>query len=226
MFAEAIAKIQGSIFPIFFRLQRGREITIGISGTGFFIDDIGHFLTAHHVIINVPKGSELLYAGNVPHRPLKKFDEIREVYKDIERDLFLGKIEKDPLPKIEFANETPRIGTSICLCGYPLARLAFNPKTGIDVKNARQYWQPTYLVDYAEATIDNRNYKGFITQDTSLAGMSGGPVFDKQGRVCGIDVATWRREIVKPGAPTIPVNNGLVTKVEVIKEFIKKADIK
>lgn len=193
---------------------------MGIRGTGFFVDDNGHFLTAHHVIAEAPSGSEILYGGNIPHKHTAKLVKINAVNKNDAKDLFLGKVKNEPLPKVNIAEQTPAIGTSVCLCGYPLARLGHDPKTGIKIDNVRQYWQPTFLIDFARGTVNNRNYNGFITQDTSLPGMSGGPVFDKYGKVCGMDVATFTREISKSDRPKDLLKNGLAIKVEEIKDFL------
>ena len=48
--------------------KQGNNTILGVSGTGFFIDDEGTFLTACHVIDNVPPGSDLIYCGNIPFR--------------------------------------------------------------------------------------------------------------------------------------------------------------
>ena len=65
MYQHSIAQIKNSIFPVFFQSIQGPTTQIGVSGTGFFIDDQGHFITAHHVTTDVPPNSTLLYLGNV-----------------------------------------------------------------------------------------------------------------------------------------------------------------
>ena len=54
MYQNAIERIKKSIFPIFSVTIQGQQSQIGVRGTGFFIDAQGHFLTALHVINEVP----------------------------------------------------------------------------------------------------------------------------------------------------------------------------
>jgi len=48
-----------------------------------------------------------------------------------------------------------------------------------------------------------------MTQDISLNGMSGGPVFDTDGVVHGIDTAFLQREIPQKNKPALQVFNGI-----------------
>lgn len=222
MFAKAIARVKQSIFPIFFERKQGNQITVGVSGTAFFIDNRGLFLTANHVIAGVPANSRLLYVGNVPHRIFQPI-ELVEVLRDAGRDIFIGRIQSNYFPRVKFARKKPRLGASICLCGYPMARITLNPNRSINVSQVRQYWQPTYVIDYFRGTINNVQYDGFMTQHTSLRGMSGGPVFDVKGVVYGMDVATSSRNIPNPNATSITVNNGIAVGMTELYEFISQA---
>src|ERR671932_1658890 len=88
--------------------------------------------------------------------------------------------------------------------------------------NIRRYWQPTFVIDATQAVIQNRTYDGYIVQHACLPGMSGGPVFDVEGKVRGMAVATLTRTIPElEGDPTI-VRNGIVLDVEHIRAFIGK----
>lgn len=222
MFSNAIKEIRNKIFPIFFQSIQGNLTQIGVSGTGFFIDNKGHFLTAHHVTVDVPLGSKLLYCGNVPDKFVQPMD-IKEVFSDPIRDIFLGKIDKDYLQAVNLSFDKVDIGKSVSLCGYPLAQLFKDPNGSINVSNVRKYWQPTCVIDYIAAeNINGRNYQGFMTQHNSLRGMSGGPVFDTEGIVCGIDVATMTREIPENNQQTTVVANGIVIELSTIKDILEK----
>lgn len=227
MYQAAIEKIRRSIFPIFYQTVSGKGLSLGVSGTGFFVGEGGYFLTAHHVTTDVPDHSRLLYAGNIPEHPVAPRD-ILEVFSDPERDIFLGRVEPDFLPPVTLAGKNPNIGASICLSGYPLASPSRNPDGSINVRNVRMYWQPTCVIDYISAEIEHRKHRGFITQHTSLRGMSGGPVFDPGGVVFGIDAATLTRKI--PEDPDNPekitaVKNGIVIGIETIQDILRRQNL-
>ncbi len=210
MYQDAIANIKNSIFPIFSILKEGNNITMGVSGTGFFISPNGYFLTALHVINEAPLNSTFEYRGNIPDHIVNPPVAIQEIYRDPIRDIFLGKIDITDITPVTFSLEKPKVGKSVCLCGYPLAQLSINPNGNVDVSAVRQYWQPTFIIDSITAIDQGRNYTGFMTQDTSLNGMSGSPVFDLDGIVYGIDAAFITREIPQKDQSTIKVYNGVV----------------
>lgn len=220
MYQNAIEKIRRSIFPVFFQVTQGNRITLGVSGTGFFVTHDGHFLTANHVITNVPPGATLLYAGNVPYQVLPKLIELEQVFQDAVNDVFVGRVNTDPLPPVPLADTVVRPGQTLCLSGYPLARLSRNPDGAINMANVRPYWQPTFVIDGFAATIDSHQYRGFITQHTSLRGMSGGPVFDPRGLVYGMDVATMTRRIPEPNNRETTVPNGVVEGINALLEVV------
>lgn len=225
MHQNSIEQIKNSIFPVFFQSIQGPTTQIGVSGTGFFIDNQGHFITAHHVTTDVPPDSTLLYLGNVPDKVIPPV-RILEVFSDPVRDIFIGKVEMGGLPPVNLSFDKPKIGKNVCLCGYPLAQLFQNSDGSINVGNVRQYWQPTFIIDSITANNNGKNYLGFMTQDTSLNGMSGGPVFDTDGIVYGVDVAMLTREIPQKDRGPISVHNGIVIENISIKDIYEKINIK
>lgn len=90
MYQSAIEKIKKSIFPIFFVSTEGQNTTMGVTGTGFFIDDKGYFLTALHAITEAPANSVFQYRGNIPDHIVNPPEVINEIYRDPVRDIFLG----------------------------------------------------------------------------------------------------------------------------------------
>jgi S1-C subfamily serine protease len=209
MYQAAIEKIKNSIFPLFYTLAQGQNTQIGVSGTGFFIDDKGHFLTALHVITDCPPNSTIEYRGNIPDHIQNPPLRITEVFRDPVRDIYLGKIDLAITSPVAFILDRPKAGKAVCLCGYPLAQLSINPDGSLNVSAVRQYWQPTFVIDAVTVADHGKNYIGFMTQDTSLNGMSGGPVFDTDGIVHGIDTAFLQREIPQKDKPAIQVFNGI-----------------
>ena len=222
MYADAVARITESIFPIFFAPPEDLLIGMGVSGTGFFVDDGGLFITAAHVMASAPSGATMYYYGKVPDDVCQPAVEIERVATDPARDLYLGRIPRCYLEPVELLSQPVRPGDSVCLSGYPMAVLASNPHGGV-VGNIRRYWQPTFVIDVTEAVINNRTYDGYIVQHTCLRGMSGGPVFDMQARVRGMAVATLTRTIPEPGGTPTVVSNGIVIDVEHILRFIEAA---
>jgi S1-C subfamily serine protease len=219
MYADAVAKITESIFPIFFVRQDGDVSTIGVSGTGFFVDDNGLFVTADHIMTCAPAGSTMYYYGRLPGHLCQVAVEVECVASDPARDLYLGRVTRDYHQPVEFSNEAVRPGNSVCLSGYPLI-VPWVP--GGLARNVRHYWQPTFVIDATQAVVDNRTYDGYIVQDACFPGMSGGPAFDTEGKVRGMAVARHTRTIQQPGSGNpLVVANGIVIDVEHIRQFIE-----
>ncbi len=225
MYQSAIEKIKKSIFPIFFVSTNDGNMQIGVGGTGFFIDTKGHFLTALHVLTEAPTNSIFQYRGNIPDHIVNPPEVITEIYRDAVRDIFLGKLNIANTTPVDILLDRPKAGKSICLCGYPLAQISQNPNGSINVNAVRQYWQPTYIIDAVTVTDNGKNYIGFMTQDISLNGMSGGPVFDTDGIVHGIDTAFMHREIPQKDKPAIQVFNGIALENASIADVYAKINL-
>ena len=220
MFADAVAKLTASIFPIFFAYEHDDGPIIGVSGTGFFVDDSGLFVTVDHSMNCAPAGSTYYYYGNLPDQLSRPAVEIERVASDPGRDLFLGRVGRGYLRAVELSGEAVRPGDSVCLSGYPMAEVSSNAEGGF-VANVRRYWQPTFVVDATQAVVDGRVYDGYLVGHPCFSGMSGGPVFDVEGKVRGMAVATLTRtEPELKGDPTV-VRNGIVLDVAHIRAFIQ-----
>jgi S1-C subfamily serine protease len=218
MYADAVAKISESIFPIFY-IQRQGDL-VGVCGTGFFVDKSGLFLTADHIMAAVPPGSTTYYYGRAPDEICEPAVEIEHLASDPAQDLYLGRVSRDYLQPVEVSNEAVRPGDSVCLSGYPMAVLSISPQGSL-VGNVRRYWQPTFVIDATQALIDGRTYDGYIVQHSCLAGMSGGPVFDTDGKVRGMAAANLTRTIPEPGGSPTIVRNGIVSDAEHIRRFLE-----
>jgi S1-C subfamily serine protease len=218
MYAEAVARISESIFPIFFVRLDGDASFIGVAGTGFFVDDRGLFVTAEHTVADASAGSRLYYYGNVPEGVCEPV-EIECVATDPARDLYLGRVARDHTTPVAMATEAVRSGDAVCLAGYPMA-VPWLPDRGL-AGNVRRYLQPTFVIDEAEVVIGHRTYEGYIVQHACLRGMSGGPVFDPRGRVRGMAAATLTRTVPDPGGSPTVLQNGVVVGVEHIRRFVE-----
>lgn len=220
MYADAVAKITESIFPIFFIGPDPDPLSVGVRGTGFFLDDSGLFLTADHVIAMAPAGSTLYYYGKVPDEVCEPAVEIEHVASDPAHDLYLGRVCRDYLQPVELADEPVRPGNSVCLAGYPMPVLSISPQGGL-VGNVRRYWQPSFVIDATQVVIGKRTYDGYILQHPCLVGMSGGPVFDMEGKVRGLAAATVSRNVPDVGGNPTVVANGVVIDLDHIRGFLE-----
>jgi S1-C subfamily serine protease len=222
MYADAVATITESIFPIFY-VQPDSDV-VGVCGTGFFVDDSGLFLTSEHVMAAPPPGSTLYFYGKTPDEVCEPAVEIERVASDASLDLYLGRVARDYLQPVKLSNEPIRPGDSVCLSGYPLAILDVSPQGGL-VGNVRRYWQPSFVVDATHAVIDGRTYDGYILGHSCFPGMSGAPVFDTEGNVRGMASATLTRTIPPvPGETPTVVSNAIVTDVERIRSFLAASE--
>jgi len=224
MFSKAIKEVKHSIFPLFNTSAKNT----GVLGTGFFIDEEGHFLTAAHVINALPKGSKLGYLGNIPHSKFigKKFIPIEILAKDDDKDLAYGKLKEDILPPLMLSDRNPDIGESISLCGYPLPMIV-KSKSGetnnsLDVTAVRQYWQPTIMMDSVRKDfLYKKKFHSFLTQHAALPGMSGGPIFNLQSEVVGVISANWTRRIPRPNGVNLNVENGIGIDLTEVNAFLE-----
>jgi len=221
MFADAVSKLSASIFPIFFAYGQDDDVTMGVSGTGFFVNDSGLFVTVDHIMNCAPPGSTYYYYGTVPDQLSQPAVEIEHIASDPAHDLYPGRVGPAGPQAVEFSHETVRPGDYVCLSGYPMAVLSINTN-GEFVSNVRRYWQPTFVIDATQAVVSGRSFTGYIVDHPCFSGMSGGPVFDVEGKVRGMAVASLTRTIPElEGDPTI-VRNGIVLDVQHIRAFIEK----
>jgi S1-C subfamily serine protease len=218
VFADAVARVRGSIFPIFHVPPDWDPFAVKVSGTGFFVDGNGLFLTVHRVMAAVP-GSRMFYYGNVPDQVCEPV-EFECVAVDMERDLYLGRVQRDYAAPVQLSMESARVGDCLCVGGYPMATLTANSRGGM-VGNVRPYWQPTFVIDSADVAIDRRSYAGYLVQHPCLRGTCGGPVFDTSGKVRGIAATTLARRIVDPCNNANVLHNGVVIDVEHIRDFVE-----
>lgn len=216
MYADAVARIVQSIFPIYY-VGPQSEVA-GVCGTGFFVDDSGLFLTSEHVMASPPPGSTAYYYGRTPDEVCEAV-EFEHVTSDPGHDLYLGRVDRDHGRPAEISDEPVRPGDAVCLSGYPMAVLGITAQ-GL-VGNVRRYWQPTFVIDATETVIDGRTYDGYIVHEACFPGMSGGPVFDMAGKVRGMAAATLTRNIPSvPGESPTVVANAVVIDVEHIRRFV------
>jgi len=156
-------------------------------GSGFLISADGYIVTNNHVISGGPRGE----AVNQVTVTLTNQKEYRAtiVGRDAASDLALLKIDATGLPFVKFADSsTARVGDWVVAIGNPLG-LGSTVTAGIISAVQRNIGQ-------------GGAYDRYIQTDTAInRGNSGGPLFDLQGNVVGIN-----NMLISPVGANIGVN--------------------
>jgi serine protease Do len=140
-------------------------------GSGFIVDAAGYVVTNNHVIDGAEEITVTTHDG-------AKLD-AKLVGRDPKTDLALLKVEAGkPLPYLEFGDsDTARVGDWVIAIGNPFG-LGGTVTSGIVSARGRD--------------IQAGPYDDFLQLDASInRGNSGGPTFDVQGRVIGINTAIF-----------------------------------
>ncbi|MEM9705081.1 MAG: Do family serine endopeptidase [Pseudomonadota bacterium] len=170
-------RMPSQLEDFFFRFgERGRPEmfgdqprTMSAQGSGFFIDDEGHIVTNNHVI----EGADriMISVGDGEERVAEL------VGADPETDLAVLKVEAPKNQKyVQFAENTGlRVGDRVVAVGNPFG-LSGTVTSGIVSALGREGGQFTDFIQI-DAPINRGN--------------SGGPTFDLQGRVVGVNTAIY-----------------------------------
>jgi serine protease Do len=166
---------EGSPFEDFFRdfmdrqpgtpRQQQRSSALG---SGFIISPDGYIVTNNHVIESADEIEVELYDGGTLDATL--------VGRDARTDIALLKVESEtPLPFVEFGDsDAAKVGDWVLAIGNPLGQ-GFSVSAGI--------------VSARNRTLQG-SYDDFIQTDAAInRGNSGGPLFDMNGRVIGVNTA-------------------------------------
>ena len=232
MFVEAIKKIEKTMFPIFFVEEVGPGQTmLGSSGTGFFINSDGVFVSVAHIFDSNAENKKYVFYGFLPDNVINPYLEIQELRRDDVHDIFIGRVAMKTPDFLEISYKMPEIGKTICIAGYPLAEITLNTIGGFELSGVRRYYQPSFVLDYTSVNIDNgkgmiRTHNGFLVRDFGLYGMSGGPVFDITGKIYGIQGSVTRPRISTNGTESISVQNAVAIKTDLILGLLEANKIK
>ena len=211
MFVNAIQTSRNSIFPIIQTISKnGHYVNRNVAGTGFFIDDKGHFVTALHVVAQI--GHPDFSFGSLGNVPYAKFngiqpEEIIEVGRIPKMDLFIGRLNTTKLKPLKVVATNPPEGRSIVMGGYPFPNITKLASGGLNFYTVRQYWQSTMIMDYLLLSHFNKAlpYNGFLVDKRAIPGMSGGPALDVNGQVVGMCTA----QITRAAKDRVPNINGV-----------------
>jgi len=164
----------GSPFERFFKrfgmpnMPNGKEVITG-QGSGFFISADGYAVTNNHVVQNAEQVTVTTDDG--------KTYTAKVIGTDSRSDLALIKIDGNSFPYVKLADAAPRVGDWVIAVGNPFG-LGGTVTAGIVSARGRD--------------IGAGPYDDFIQIDAPVnKGNSGGPTFDVDGNVIGVNTAIF-----------------------------------
>ena len=165
----------GSPFEHFFKRfgmpnngRGGHEVITG-QGSGFFITADGYAVTNNHVVQNAENVQVMTDDG--------KTYSAKVIGTDQRTDVALIKVEGNDFPYVKLADHTPRVGDWVLAVGNPFG-LGGTVTAGIVSARGRD--------------IGAGPYDDFIQIDAPVnKGNSGGPTFDVDGNVIGVNTAIF-----------------------------------
>ena len=147
---------------------RGRNVITG-QGSGFFISADGYAVTNNHVVEKAESVQVTTDDG--------KIHKAKVIGTDPRTDLALIKVEDGPFPYVKLSGKAPRIGDWVLAVGNPFV-LGGTVTAGIVSERGRD--------------IGASAYDDFIQIDAPVnKGNSGGPTFDTDGNVIGVNTAIF-----------------------------------
>jgi serine protease Do len=147
---------------------RGRNVITG-QGSGFFISADGFAVTNNHVVEKAESVQITTDDG--------KIHKAKVIGTDPRTDLALIKVEDGPFPYVKLSDKAPRIGDWVLAVGNPFG-LGGTVTAGIVSARGRD--------------IGASAYDDFIQIDAPVnKGNSGGPTFDTEGNVIGVNTAIF-----------------------------------
>ncbi len=168
----------------FFNQKSGNQVSLG---SGFILSEDGYIITNNHVIDQAEEISVILSDNTQIEAKL--------VGRDLKTDLALIKIDTDKklVPVVFGDSDKIRVGDWILAIGNPFG-LGGSVTTGIVSAKSRD--------------IESGPYDNFIQTDASInQGSSGGPMFNMNGEVIGINSAIFSTTGASVGIGfAIPVN--------------------
>ncbi|MFV0245892.1 MAG: Do family serine endopeptidase [Qingshengfaniella sp.] len=161
-------------------------------GSGFVISEDGYIVTNNHVIEAADEIEIEFYSGN--HLPA------RVIGTDPKTDIALLKVDSDtPLPFVTFGDsDAARVGDWVMAMGNPLGQ-GFSVSAGIVSARGRAL---------------SGSYDDYIQTDAAInRGNSGGPLFNMDGQVIGVNTA-----ILSPNGGSIGI--GFAMSSSVVKNVV------
>ena len=215
MLVNAVRQIENGMFPIFrFDRINQNQANVGVAGTGFFVNQDGLFVTVAHIFDNTSPQVTYMYHGRLPNDFTPHPLPITEIARNDQKDIYVGRVNLPNTTFLHFSNAEVAPGRTACIAGYPLAVITANAQGGMELSGVRRYFQPSFILDMIKTALDNghglvRTHDGFLVRDVGLFGMSGGPVFDMNGKVLGMQAAVTNPRESTNGNRIITVENAI-----------------
>jgi serine protease Do len=160
-------------------------------GSGFFISADGYVVTNGHIVENAKTAAITTDDG--------KTYSAKVIGSDSRTDIALTKVEGTGFPFVKFAETSPRVGDLVLAIGNPFG-LGGTVTAGIVSARGRD--------------IGDGPYEDFIQIDASVnRGNSGGPTFDMNGNVIGMNTA-----ILSPSSGSVGL--AFAAPAEVVKDIV------
>jgi serine protease Do len=164
---------------------------VAAEGSGFFISADGYAVTNNHVVDHAASVQVVTDGGTI----LKA----KVIGTDPKTDLALIKVDGNDFPFVKFANHDPRVGDWVVAVGNPFG-LGGTVTAGVVSAKGRD--------------IGSGPYDDFIQIDAPVnKGNSGGPSFDINGNVIGVNTA-----IVSPSGGSVGI--GFDIPAETVKSVV------
>lgn len=176
------------------RTRRG--LYKSMSGTGFFVSELGHILTAHHVIVGC-REVRIARRGRVDH-----------LASDPQNDLALLKFKRSPSETAKFREGTNiRTGDELIVAGFPPTR---RRSAGITITSGE-------VNALAGPGGDSRIV---WTSVPVRPGNSGGPALDMSGNVVGMMFAKLDRAKLDSSFDALPENVSFAISEATVRSFL------
>ena len=161
---------RSSPFYRFFNGPGQQEELITGEGSGFFISSDGYIVTNNHVVANTKTAKVTTSDGTIYNAKV--------VGTDPRTDLALLKVESNKqFPYVKFADHPPQVGDWVVAVGNPFG-LGGTVTAGIVSARGRD--------------IGNNPYDAYMQIDAPInKGNSGGPAFNMNGNVVGVNTAIY-----------------------------------
>ncbi len=213
MFADACEKAAKFVRPVIISTRRRDGVVEASCGTFFVINDEGWIITAGHLYDKFvkfrsdTKRNDRDPSGLVNHSFWWGWDGVHltNIYVNRQIDLAIGKLEpfnpkwieeypvfKDP--------ESLRPGTSLCRLGFPFVEVASDFDEETKSFKIRKGVLPMTLFptegmhtrNVFKGKSEDGNYDMLYVETSTpgLRGQSGGPIYDKECRICAVQVET------------------------------------
>lgn len=189
------------VVPIMKEVGKGR---LQIVGTGFYISRYGLFMSANHVIATLIDDSNTkLSVAYICHFAENNSVRLRRIVRagllqpaDLavgQADNFLDKYPNNPLRnmRVRLTAKVPKAGSRLITYAYPENEvLDFTVKDRAPVVRS-DYFEGSFLRNVLNSEHPYMQYPYFETTIALKNGASGGPVFDSNGSVVGVNCRGW-----------------------------------